>query len=84
MRNYQDPAYKLFRETVRKRDKYRCRMPGCGAKKHLQVHHIRPWSKNISLRYDPSNGICLCRSCHKKITGHEHLYAATFQEIIHG
>lgn len=84
MRNYQDPAYKLFRSMVRKRDGYRCRMPGCGVKTRLQVHHIKPWSANAALRYDPSNGITLCKNCHKKITGSEHIYAPMFQEIIHG
>lgn len=84
MRNYKDPAYKLFRQIVRKRDRYQCKMPGCASKKNLQVHHIRPWSTNASLRYDPLNGITLCKSCHKKITGHENIYAPVFQEIING
>lgn len=57
-------------------------MPGCLCKKNLQVHHIRPWSKNPLLRYDPNNGITLCRTCHKRITGSEHIYAQMLEEIV--
>ena len=81
-RNYNDEPYKIFRSKVRKRDGYKCKMPGCTCKKNLQVHHIRPWSKNIMLRYDISNGITLCKNCHKQITGKEHFYAQMFEDII--
>lgn len=57
-------------------------MPGCSCKKGLQVHHIRPWSKNPLLRYDIKNGITLCRTCHKKVTGCEHIYAPMLEEIV--
>jgi 5-methylcytosine-specific restriction endonuclease McrA len=83
-RNYTDPEYKVFRQAVRKRDRYKCRMPGCSATSRLQVHHIKPWSTGAALRYDPKNGITLCRSCHRQITGHEHIYAPMFEEIING
>lgn len=82
IRDYGDEAYKTFRSKVRRRDKYRCQMPGCSCKRNLQVHHVRPWSTNIMLRYDPNNGITLCKNCHKKITGYEHIYAQMFEEII--
>jgi 5-methylcytosine-specific restriction endonuclease McrA len=84
-RNYkEDSEYKLFRQTVRKRDGYKCQMPGCNSRRLLQVHHIKPWSRGAALRYDPNNGITLCKHCHKLITGHEHIYAPMFEEIING
>lgn len=83
-RNYDDPAYKQCRKDTLKRDNKRCQMPGCTSKKNLQVHHIKPWSKASSLRYDPSNCITLCRSCHDSIKGKEAHYESLFLEIING
>lgn len=51
-------------------------------RKELQVHHVLTWSKASTLRYDPSNGICLCKACHKDITGKEVHYQTFFSEII--
>ena len=61
-RNYDDPVYKDFRLRVLKRDKFKCKMPGCKNKKNLQVHHICKWSGASSLRYETSNGITSCPS----------------------
>lgn len=83
-RNYDDPAYKQFRKDVLRRDKGKCRMPGCNARTKLQVHHIRKWSNASALRYDISNGITLCKYCHKSITGQESHYEALFIELING
>jgi 5-methylcytosine-specific restriction endonuclease McrA len=83
-RNYQDPAYVAFRKSVLKRDKKKCQMPGCDNKKNLQVHHIKKWSTASSLRYEVSNGITLCKSCHKSIKGKESHYEPVFLEIING
>lgn len=82
IRDYADEPYRIFRLKVRRRDKYMCQMPSCFCKRNLQVHHIRPWSTNAMLRYDVNNGITLCKNCHKKITGHEHIYAQMFEEIV--
>ena len=82
-RNYDDPAYKDFRKDVLKRDKGKCRMPGCGKKISLQVHHIKKWSRASALRYDTSNGITLCRKCHDSIKGSEHQYENLFRMIIY-
>ena len=60
-RNYDDPNYKKFRTEVLKRDKFKCRMPNCKSKKNLNVHHIQAWSNASTLRFEPSNGITLCK-----------------------
>lgn len=81
-RNYEDPIYKDWRQKVCKRDRHKCQMPGCGYKKFLQAHHIRRWSSASILRFDIDNGITLCKSCHKEVTGHEQQYEYLFSEIV--
>ena len=81
-RNYDDPAYEQFRKDVLKRDKRKCKMPGCASTKSLQVHHIKKWSSASSLRYETSNGITLCKYCHNSIKGHEDQYESLFRLII--
>lgn len=83
-RNYDDPAYKDCRLKTLKRDKYRCKMPGCKSKSKLQVHHIRTWSHASSLRYEVTNCITLCKNCHESIKGKESHYESLFTEIVHG
>ena len=83
-RDYSDPVYKDFRKSVLKRDKFKCRMPNCGSKRNLNVHHIQTWARASSLRYEPANGITLCRYCHKSINGKEHHYENLFRKIIDG
>ncbi len=80
-RNYSDPVYKEFRLQVLKRDKYTCQM--CNKKKKgCVVHHIMKWSTASTLRFDPDNGIALCRPCHKEVTGHESHYITYFTEKV--
>jgi 5-methylcytosine-specific restriction endonuclease McrA len=81
-RNYYDEAYTQYRKEVLKRDKYKCKMPNCKSKTHLQVHHIKRWSNAHALRYDKNNGITLCKKCHMSIQGKEHHYESLFLEII--
>lgn len=80
-RDFDDLEYRKWRKNVRKRDRYRCQMPGCGDKKNLQVHHIVKWSLAPSLRFNVENGITLCKCCHKEITGFEGYYEKLFSEI---
>jgi 5-methylcytosine-specific restriction endonuclease McrA len=82
-RDYNDPIYKEFRLKVLKRDKYTCQM--CkkkGKRVRLNVHHIMKWSSAASLRYDTDNGITLCSTCHKSVTGKESHYVSYFSQII--
>lgn len=81
-RNYDDPAYTDFRKAVLKRDKRKCRMPGCNSGNRLQVHHIKKWSVAHSLRYEVTNGITLCKKCHDSIKYHENQYEHLFRMII--
>jgi hypothetical protein len=58
--------YVQWRNSVFKRDLYSCQK--CGQIGwSLHSHHIKPWAKNVSLRYELSNGITLCKNCHKEV-----------------
>lgn len=56
--------YKQFRESILKRDNYKCQM--CGSDFRLQVHHIKSKSQYPELIMDKDNCITLCLTCHSK------------------
>lgn len=62
----QSEEYRRWRDAVFRRDRWTCQM--CGYKGHkIVAHHIIPVSERPDLAFDPSNGITLCRSCHKRL-----------------
>lgn len=74
--------YSTWRKSILKRDKNKCQFPGCKRRRALEVHHIIPWSISASLRFEPSNGITLCKKCHKSIKGKENMYTGLFNTIV--
>ena len=66
-------SYFEWRGSVLKRAGGKCEQCGkehgsicecCGHEVRLQAHHIKSFMENISLRYDPTNGMALCERCH--------------------
>lgn len=65
--------YKLWRETILKRDNFHCVQ--CGLKRGwnkklgfrvlLEVDHIKPFALFPELRFSINNGRSLCKDCHK-------------------
>jgi 5-methylcytosine-specific restriction endonuclease McrA len=51
------------RREVLARDKHRCRAPGCGRTRFLEVHHITPRSAGGGNQR--GNLLTLCGSCHR-------------------
>lgn len=57
------PKMKAWIKKVYSRDNYTCQK--CNKKSgKLNAHHINPFSTYPSLRFEISNGITLCKSCH--------------------
>lgn len=81
---FTDPQYAEWRRKVRKRDGNCCQWPECKESRyqHLHVHHIRSWANNVLLRYDPNNGITLCKLHHKLTYRNEDLFLKLFLDIV--
>lgn len=77
-----DPGYKDAVYAARKRDRNRCQMPGCTARRNIECHHILKYSRYHSLRTVSSNLICLCKKHHKAVTGKESRYITLFIKIV--
>lgn len=52
-------AQKAFAATVKANYGYRCAITGISSRDFLVASHIVPWSKDQTIRLDPTNGICL-------------------------
>lgn len=50
---------------VRERDGFACRL--CGSTEGIEAHHIVPWDADPGQRFNPDNGITLCRLHHDRI-----------------
>ena len=60
---WSSPARRWRREVI-KRDGICMK---CGSINTLEAHHIKSWKDNEFLRFELTNGITLCRSCHINI-----------------
>ena len=59
--------YRNWRKAVFERDNYTCQNIFCGKRGgYLEAHHIRSYAEHPELRLEISNGVTLCRSCHKR------------------
>lgn len=55
--------YNVWRLAVIQRDG---KCMNCQTLNNLISHHIVPWKESVELRFEISNGLTLCRSCHMK------------------
>lgn len=75
--------YKVWRLAVFERDGFRCQMPQCDQEeRYLHAHHTKTFSERPDLRFDVSNGVTLCKTCHNGIRGQEQAYEDTFKRAV--
>jgi hypothetical protein len=69
-RGYCDPRHKAWRLAVLTRDNWQCRQCSriCASRRQAHADHIVPVVQRPDLRYEVTNGQCLCASCHSKKT----------------
>src|SRR5690349_16028079 len=75
--------YKLWRESVFKRDDWTCVFCGIksgkGVKVFLHADHIKRFADYPNLRFDINNGRTLCKDCHKNTD----TYGGKKQKYVH-
>ena len=59
-----DSAYVNWSKSVKKRDKYTCKINNDNCSGILIAHHILGWALHPELRYEINNGITLCKFHH--------------------
>lgn len=59
-------SFPVWRNNVKKRDNYRCKINNKDCSGGLEVHHILKWIDYPELRFDLNNGITLCHAHHPK------------------
>lgn len=84
MGRHRDGPQEEFRKRILKRDKNKCRMPGCKNKRgKLEVHHIERYADAPHKRFEEDNAITLCKSHHYEVRGKEQYYVELFKEILY-
>ncbi len=58
--------YRIWREQVFSRDRYKCVLCGDAKGGNLNADHILPFAFYPKLRFDINNGRTLCVECHRK------------------
>ena len=75
--------YKSWQVDIFERDKYLCQMPECDkTERYLNAHHIKKFADFPKLRFKISNGITLCKKCHRKTFWKEEKYEELFTSIL--
>ena len=61
-----DSDYKIWRQSVYRRDNWKCKINDGVCKGRIEAHHIFAWKTNPELRYEVNNGITLCHFHHPR------------------
>lgn len=69
IKNHRGAKVRTWRRLVFERDAYTCQECGLSPKSNnqLNAHHIESWAAHPEKRFLISNGITLCKPCHKAV-----------------
>lgn len=76
------PAHKEWSRDVKNRDGWKCRISNGDCSGQIVAHHILPWRDYENLRYEPNNGITLCRFHHPRKRVDEMKLSPYFQQLV--
>lgn len=77
-----DSAYREWRISVYRRDKFICKIGNEDCKGRIEAHHILGWTEFPELRYEINNGITLCHSHHPRKREEEKRLVNYFNELV--
>jgi hypothetical protein len=83
--DHKDRGGQLSKEwslSVKKRDKWKCRIGNDLCAGRLESHHILSWLNHQELRYDINNGITLCHFHHPRKREDEKKMVDYFKKIL--
>lgn len=67
-RRSESAVERKWKREARERDNYACRWPDCGySSRHIHVHHIHTRAQRPDLKWEVSNGACLCQPHHDRL-----------------
>lgn len=81
-RKLHDPLQKQWRQAVKNRDGWKCKIANGDCSGRLEAHHILRWSDHPELRYELNNGITLCHAHHPRKKEDEAKLSPFFQELV--
>lgn len=83
---YNSPEYQRWRTSVFDRDNFTCQNCGDSSGGNLNAHHILPYRDWREPQYslNPSNGITLCKRCHRETYGCEYDSFSKYFDLVHG
>lgn len=61
--NRKSYVHRQWIAAINEKHDFRC--AHCNSEDGLHAHHIKPWKEFPDLRFDVTNGILLCRVCHR-------------------
>lgn len=73
--------WKEWRASVFARDNFTCKECGVSGV-YVEPHHIVPLKSDFGLAYQITNGITLCRPCHKKTMWKEDLFKDRYLNLV--
>ena len=77
-----DSDYKIWRQSVYKRDNWKCKINDENCKGRIEAHHILAWKKYPELRYRVNNGITLCHFHHPRSVKKQELVSPYLLELL--